>query len=111
MVHPVELSNTDTITETMQEKYYKVNLKSFDGLMKHLRMAEYNVYTDGSCGAGYSIYWYRTQIGSNCANLPTTATVFQAEIVGIKLACEGMIALSRETTVKYVKFFRTHRLR
>ena len=32
----------------MREKKYKVNLKSFDGKMKHLRMSEYNVYMDGA---------------------------------------------------------------
>ena len=44
----LELKNTDTICETIREKYFKVNIGSFDGKKKHLRMAEYNVYTDGS---------------------------------------------------------------
>ena len=44
----LELKNSDTICETMREKYFKVNNGSFDGKMKHLRLAEYNVYTDGS---------------------------------------------------------------
>ena len=78
--------------------------------MKHLRMSEYNVYTDGSridgqCGAGFSIYKYKTNIASNCANLPTTSTVFQAEIIGIKLACEELIKIQEERNVKYVKIF------
>ena len=73
-------------------------------------MSEYNIYTDGSrfdgnCGAGYSIYKYKTNISSNCANLPTTSTVFQAEIIGIKLACEEMIRIQEERNVKYVKIF------
>ena len=71
-------------------------------------MSEYNVYTDGSridgqCGAGYSIY--KTNIASNCANLPTTSTVFQAEIVGIKLVCEEIIKMQDESNINYVKVF------
>ena len=34
----IELKNSDVICETMREKKYKVNLKSFDGKMKHLRI-------------------------------------------------------------------------
>ena len=56
----LELKNSDTICETIREKTFKVNTKSFDGEKKHLRMSEYNVYTDvsrldGNCGAGFSI--------------------------------------------------------
>ena len=102
--------HSDVICETMQEKKFNVNLESFDGKMKHLRMSEYNVYTDGSridgqCGAGYSIYKYKTNIASNCANLPTTSTVFQAEIIGIKLACEELTKMQGEINIKYVKIF------
>ena len=87
-----------------------MNIKSFDGKMKHLRMAEYNVYTDGSrlegnCGAGYSIYKYKSMVTSNSCNLPTTSTVFQAEIIGIKLACEEMVKMYADKPFKYVKIF------
>ena len=106
----IELKNSDVICETIREKRFRVNLESFDGKMKHLRMSEYNVYTDGSridgqCGAGYSIYKYKTNIASNCANLPTTSTVFQAEIIGIKLACEELTKMQGERNIKYVKIF------
>ena len=37
--------------------------------------------------------------------MPTAATVFQAEIIGIKLAYKEMVALNNETPVKYMKLF------
>ena len=42
---------------------------------------------------------------SNCANLPTMSTVFQAEIIGIKLACEELTKMQGERNIKYVKIF------
>ena len=44
----IELKNSDVICETIREKKFRVNLESFDGKMKQLRMSEYNMYTDGS---------------------------------------------------------------
>ena len=65
----LELKNSDTICETVRERAFKINTKSFDWEKKHLRMSEYNVYRDGSrldgnCGAGFSIYKYKSFITS-----------------------------------------------
>ena len=44
-------------------------------------------------------------VTSNSINLPTTSTVFQAEIIGIKLACEEMVKMHEVNPFKYVKIF------
>ena len=59
----IELKNSDVICETMREKKFSVNLESFDGKMKHLRMSEYNVYTDGlTDNVGLDIVFTNTRL-------------------------------------------------
>ena len=100
----------DSINITYRERKFHVNKDSFAGHTKHLRRTEYNIYTDGSkldgkCGTGFAIYRGNKLVASGKSRLPETATVFQAEINGIKLACEKMIREAKHYKPKYIKVF------
>ena len=102
--------DTDIINESYRTKLFKINKDSFNGSNKHLKRSQFNLYTDGSklegkCGAGYSIYKYRKQVYGNSAQLPQVCTVFQAEILGIKIACEQLLNNFDTYKPKYIKVF------
>ena len=106
------ISNTtlDSITVTYRDKKFHVNKDSFSGHMKHLRRTEYNIYTDGSkldgnCGTGFAIYRGNKLVANGKRRLPESATVFQAEINGIKMSCEKMIQEIKHYKPKYIKIF------
>lgn len=53
----VELSADNYINTVIPERYFGVNIDSFNGAAKHLRPAQYNVFTDGSkTASGAAIY-------------------------------------------------------
>ena len=96
---------TDHCDETVWEKFYHVNLDSFDGAKKHRRHSEFTAYTDGSktdygTGAGYVIYHKNEVNNYSSIKLNDNATVFQAEIVAIQYAADYLYA---STDAKYVK--------
>ena len=59
----------------------------------------------GKCGAGYSIYKYRKQVYANSAQLPQVCTVFQAEMLEIKIACEQLLNNFDTYKPNYIKIF------
>ena len=84
-----------------------MNTDSFDGRHKHVNRSEYTIYTDGSkidkqVGAGAVIYHKNRIIATLQTHLPDTATIFQAEQIGIKTGCEFFFD-NREHKPKYVK--------
>ena len=106
----ISTKDLDSINMTYREKYFNINLNSFTGSHKHLRRSEYNVYTDGSkldgkCGTGFAIYKGRKLVSCGKAKLPEAATVFQAEINGIKLACDKIQEEVKKFKPKYIKIF------
>ena len=101
---------TDIINESFRTKLFKISTDSFHGGNKHLKRSQFNIYTDGrklegKCGAGYLIYKYRKQIYANSAQLPQVCTVFQAEILGIKIACEQLLDEFDTYKPRYIKIF------
>ena len=98
---------TDKCKDIVWNKHYKVNTDSFDGKRKHVTRSEYTIYTDGSkidnqVGAGAVIYHKNNLITTIKTKLPDTATVFQAELLGIKSGCEFFFNNSVHKP-KYVK--------
>ena len=66
-----------------------MNLDTFDGKHKHVTYSEYTIYTDGSkidkkVGSWAVIYHQYKIIATILNKLPDTATVFHAELKGIK---------------------------
>ena len=94
---------TDRCKDIVWDKRYKVNTDSFDGKRKHVTRSEYTIYTDGSkidnrVGAGAVIYHKNKIITKAQAQLPDSATVFQAELIGIKLGCEFFFENNEQRT-------------
>ena len=107
-------THTDIINESYRTKLFKINTDSFNGGNKHLKRSQFNIYTDGSklegkCRAGYSIYKFRNQVHANSVQLPQVCTVFQAEILGIKIACEQLLQDFNTYKPRYIKKILIHR--
>jgi ribonuclease HI len=88
---PSALQQNDCCNETLREKSFIINCKSFDGQRKHRVHSEYTVYTDGSktgdgTGAGYVVYHKNQALSYETIKLNALATVFQAELLAIKHA-------------------------
>ena len=87
---------------------YKVNLSSLTNMTLPLQ-AQINVYTDGSktdqhVGSGFAIYQGKSLISTGSRRLPFESTVFQAEILAIRIA---MIRLNEilQPQDQYIKLF------
>ena len=98
---------TDKCKDLVWNKSYTVNTDSFDGKRKHVTRSEYTIYTDGSkidnrVGEGAVIYHKNKIIATAQAQLPDSATVFQAELIGIKTGCEFFFGNSKHKP-KFVK--------
>ena len=99
--------DTDKCNDRVWNKHYRVNTDSFDGKRKHVVRSEYTIYTDGSkidkkVGSRAVIYYKNKIIATILNQLPDTATVFQAELIGIKTGCEFFFD-NPDHTPKYVK--------
>ena len=90
---------TDKCKDIVWDKHYKVNTDSFDGKRKHVMRSEYTIYTDA---AGAVIYHKNQIIASILTKLPDEATVFQAELIGIKTGYEFFFDNPNHTP-KFVK--------
>jgi hypothetical protein len=101
----------DRSTSEKCEPTFNINLNSFSGGARFRNQSEVNVYTDGSklegkTGAGFVIYKRREVIGEDAIRLPDKCTVFQAEIVAVQKAGNGLLNLmQRGVEMRYVKIF------
>ena len=105
--HHIYADERDECAPQIIQKLFRVNSDSFQGDRKHRTHTEFNIYTDGSqhhgqTGSGYVIYKSQTEILKGSARLPDHSTVFQAEILAIRLACDAAV---KNLTPKFVKIF------
>ena len=105
-----KLSNEDSDRTSYNtwKKQYTVNEHSFTTKTEPVR-AQINIYTDGNktdehIGCGFTISRYNTEIAADSIRLPDYATVYQAEVMAIRLA---MIEVRQHLTDedKYIKLF------
>ena len=104
----IDTADSDLCHARSDSPNFKVNLESFQDKRRYRRPAQTNLYTDGSkvgdqVGAGFAIFQRQKELASGRSQLPDYATVFQAEVTAIRLACEKLKALNVHTT--YVKIF------
>ena len=86
----LKTEDIDTCSEIIRDNLFRVDRNSFKENSKHIH-SEANVYTDGSkmsehIGAAYVIYVKNKVIKEDNFRLPSTCTVFQAEIKAILLS-------------------------
>ena len=105
----LSLEQCDTIEEVIWKRNYKVNLENMDPKSTPV-LAEINIYTDGSktkehTGSGSAIYRHKTEKFNGVYRLPSSATVFQAEIYAIKEAIReySILRLQNEQQVNYLQ--------
>jgi len=87
-----------------------VCVDSFSGEAKFQKHTQFNVYTDGSkidnkVGWGLAAYKHQKHIGLRCGALPSTSTVFQAEIEAIRQCGKYLCCTELGETICYVKIF------
>ena len=87
---------------------YTVNQESFLNTNKPTP-AQISIYTDGSktedhVGTGYVIYKQGAEIHTNSTRLPNKNTVYQAEVLAIKLAVHKLLEIKVEKD-RFVKNF------
>ena len=100
--------NSDRTSYNTWEKLYKVNEKSFTTTTEPIR-AQINIYTDGSktdehTGCGFTISRYNDEIAADSIRLPDYTTVYQAEVIAIRLAMIEVRQHLREED-RYIKLF------
>ena len=105
--HQIHADERDECPPTVVEKQYRINTDSFTGAGKHRTHTEFNIYTDGSqyhgqTGSGFIIYKGQKEVMTGSMKLPDYSTVFQAEVVAIRLACEQ---INKNASPKFVKIF------
>ena len=102
-------TNTDRCSIIKWNAGYSINRDSFDGHKKHRGLTQYNIFSDGSrqnnqSGAGFVICHGRNIVAEDHIRLPDYATVFQAEIVAIRLAVQTLLR-QEGTSVRFLKIF------
>ena len=102
----LKAEDIDTCNDIIRENLFIVDRKSFQENSKHVH-SEVNVYTDGSkmsdnIGAAYVVYVKNKIIKEDKFKLPSTCTVFQAEV---KAILEASKYIGEREDFKYVKFF------
>ena len=105
VLHKPRQLDDDRYDITIQNRYTKINTGSFDGRSKHIQRAETTIYTDGSkteygVGAGFVIYHKNKRIHAESIHMPSTSTVFQAEIEAISHACQYALANLQNLDIK-----------
>ena len=88
----LDLKGTDRTRRTIWEKNYTVNTDFFS-CTNYPIQSQINIYTDGSktdehVGCGYVIYKGQVEIAADSIRLPEYVTVYQAEVLAMKLAAE-----------------------
>ena len=104
----LRLEDTDALKADKWEKLYRVNLESFvhTGPPVHTQV---NIYTDGSkteehVGSGYVIYHKGEELTNESIRLEEEITVYQAEVLAIKLAVQKLLSIKTQD-LKFVKIF------
>ena len=104
----IEIDETDRIRDLIWHKLYIIDTDSFTNTELPIQ-SQINVYTDGSStdthvGSGFTITKHNKILSEGSRRLPDEATVFQAELMAIKMA---MFALAGKLTPedRYVKVF------
>ena len=104
----IEIDENDRISDLIWHKLYTINVDSFITNTLPIQ-SQLNIYTDGSktkahVGAGFSIMRGNEVILEGKRRLPDEATVFQAELMAIKMAMFDL-AGSLGNEDRYVKLF------
>ena len=104
----IEIDENDRISDLIWHKLYTINIDSFTTNTLPIQ-SQLNIYTDGSktkdhVGAGFSIMRGSQVILEGKKRLPDEATVFQAELMAIKMAMFDL-AGSLGNEDRYVKLF------
>ena len=95
------------------ERLYSANQDSFENAGEPI-LAQISIFTDGSkteehLGAGYVIYRLGNEIEVNSTRLAEEITVYQAEVLAIKLAVDKLLEI-KITEDKYITIY-TRKLR
>ena len=85
----IPLGEGDHCNDPAGNRNFMVCVNSFSGEAKFKKHTQLNVYTDGSKienQAGWAFVTYKQQdlMDSRCGALPSTSTVFQAEVEAIR---------------------------
>ena len=104
----IDLEDTDKRKQDSWEKLYTVNQDSFKNEGEPIP-AQISIYTDGSkteehVGAGFVIYRQGNEIEINSTRLAEEITVYQAEVLAIKLAVDKFREI-RNPEDRYIKIF------
>ena len=104
----IDITDTDKCNLHCWEKKFTVNEDSFNSTSYPIQ-GQINIYTDGSktdehVGSGYVIYKHEREIESNSTRLSTDITVFQAEVLAIKLAVSNYLC-NKSINDRYIKIF------
>ena len=100
--------NSDRTSYTTWNKLYKVNEESFTKSAEPVR-TQININTDGSktdehTGCGFTIIRHNKEIAADSIRLPDYTTVYQAEVIAIRLAMIEVRQHLREDD-RYIKVF------
>ena len=92
VLYDLDLEGTDKKRGTIWDRTYMLNLGSLL-TQRYPIQSQIRIYTDGSntdehVGCGFVIYRGTTEISSSSIRLPEFCTVYQAEVMAIKLASE-----------------------
>ena len=103
------LLDSDRCDLIAPKQAYQVDLSSFRGGREYREHQQYNIYTDGSktgtkVGSGFLILQGEQTMEEGSLRLPTTSSVFQAEIYAILSATRTLIIRNVEG-LRQVKFF------
>ena len=85
----IQLGDDDHCKHPAGNRNFTVCTDSFSGASKHKKHTQFNIYTDGrkidnKVGWGLVVYKHQELIHSGGGALPSTSTVFQAEIEAIR---------------------------
>ena len=102
----------ESIFKYIDQKEYSVRMDNIKCQSKPTT-SELNIYTDGSkiklgAGSGFVIIKNKNQvIYTQSINLPSLATIFQAELIAIREACSYV--MKNFHAPKYKKYSATHK--
>ena len=102
----IDLDYSDRARGVIWERQYTIDKNSFLHTTLPIQ-SQINIYTDGSktnehIGSGFVIYKNGNEINTNTTRLPEYCSVFQGEVLAIKLAAEELVnVITKED--KYIK--------
>ena len=104
----IEIDENDRIQDLIWHKLYSIDVDSFNNTDLPIQ-SQLNVYTDGSktdnhVGSGYTIIKTNSTYIEGSRRLPDEATVFQVELMAIKIAMFDLAGKIDESE-RYAKIF------